>query len=771
MFLARPLKRLSTALSSLGRSYTFSGPIPWERVTLATPVVAISLVVGGVLVGIQQLGWLENWDLAAYDQMVRLRPVAADDERILAITITESDIRTYNNDDLPLTDAILAELLTKLAEHQPLVVGLDIYRHISQPPGHLKLAKLLRENQTLVPVCKIATSEENPGIPPPPQIPKERVGFSDLVVDSGGIIRRGLLFAKPTPQSRCQTPYSFSFQLAYAFLKKTKGIEPQTTPEQGVQLGKAIVKRLFENSGGYQNLDSRGFQILLNYRSPEAGVAILTLADLLTNQFEPEQIKDKIVLIGVSAESGKDLFYTPYSAGIEDNQKMPGVIVHAQLTSQIISAALGENSLFWFVPEWGEALWVVFLAFSGGMVAYLVRHPLRLASCGIALFGLILVSSGGIFLHGGWLPIVTPSLGLLSASTLVLGYMAYHTKQEHQQMVQLVEQQDRDLALLKNFLQKESDSKVHEAETIPWHTAQTELPPDAQEEDDDDDLDTVIAPEGEAWQPQSQLLAGRYKITEVLGAGGFGSTYLAEDSHLPNHPKCVVKRLQTASKDLRFLKVAQRLFSTEAKILGKLGHHSQIPRLLAHFEEEKEFYLVEEYIAGDLLADELRQAQRFTPQKVIDLLRDVLSTLDYVHSQLVIHRDLKPTNLIRSQHSGRLVVIDFGAVKQMQPQHLEGEEAKTVAIGTKGYTPPEQYAGHPNFSSDIYALGMIAIQALTGVTPNKIDVNVTTGNVKLETLLRDINPQLTMVLAQMVRYHFQERYQSAQAVLEDLKNL
>lgn len=769
MSLAQPLKRLSTALSSLRRSQVISWQAHWMRVSLATPVVAISVVVGGALVGIQQLGLLENWDLAAYDQMVRLRPQVKDDQRILVIKITESDIRNYNNDDLPLTDAILSDLLTKLAKHQPLVIGLDIYRHIPQPPGHQELAQLLQKNQTLVPVCKIA-NDDNPGIPPPPLIPQARAGFSDLVVDSGGIVRRGLLFAKPTPQSRCQATNSFSFQLAYTYLNNTQGIKPQNTPEKHVQLGKATFKRLRNNSGGYQDVDSRGVQILLNYRSPEAGVQILTLNDLFTNQFEPSQIKDKVVVIGVSAESGKDLFYTPYSAGIEDNQKMPGVIVHAQLTSQIISAALGENQLFWFVPEWGEAIWVVSCSLLGGVVAYLVRHPLRLATSETAIFGLILVSTGCIFLSEGWLPIVTPSLALVLSTILVMAYTKYQTEREHQQMAQLVERQDRDLVLLQELLKKDQHSAVHEAETVTWHTAQTELPPDSLAEDEDD-FATIIAPEGEPWQPKAHLLAGRYKITEVLGAGGFGSTYLAEDSHLPNHPKCVVKRLQTASKDQRFLKVAKRLFDTEAKILGKLGHHPQIPRLLAHFEEQKEFYLVEEYIAGSLLADELRQAQRFPPQHVIELLRDVLSTLEYVHSQLVIHRDLKPTNLIRSQHSGRLVLIDFGAVKQIKSPNPEVEEAKTVAIGTKGYTPPEQYAGHPNFSSDLYALGMIAIQSLTGVTPNKIDVNMTTGNLKLENLLREVNPKLTMILAKMVRYHFQERYQSTQAVLEDLHHL
>ena len=738
-----------------------------------TPVVVIALAIGSGIMGFRQLGMLEKWELSAYDQMVRLKPPVPEDDRLAIVTITGQDIKDYNQDDLPLSDKVVYDLLTKIEQHSPQVIGLDIFRHIPQPPGNQELTNLLKTSDRIVNICFTADEYEDengdPGLPPPPGVPEERVGFADLVVDPGGIIRRGLLFIEPPSNSKCQSRSSLSFQLALKYLENL-GIAPQTTPEGHVKLGKAVFKRLSVNSGGYQTLDSKGFQTVLNYRSSEASASTITLDELFTGDFPPNLIKDKIVLVGVTAKVGGDLKYTPYSAGLKDNQQMAGVVIHGQLTSQIISAALGETTLFRFIPEWGELLWILICSLGGGLIAYSVRHPLALVITESAALGGVIITTGILFLNGVWLPVIAPSLTLLLCGVTSVAYRAYHTNREKQEMVRLVEEQKRNIESLQILIKDQQDN-THTATTTPLHTAptdaQTELPPDGE---DDDEEATAIAPEGD-WQTEYSLLAGRYRITEVLGAGGFGSTYLAEDTHLPSAPSCVVKRLQTASKNERYLKIAKRLFETEAKILGKLGHHPQIPRLLAHFEENQEFYLVQEYIPGQLLSDELRQSQGFGEQQVIEFLQDVLSTLAYVHSQLVIHRDLKPSNLIRSQNNGRWVLIDFGAVKQIQPQDKAGEVRKTVAIGTKGYTPPEQFAGHPNFSSDIYALGMITLQALTGTSPHQIELEAATGNFKLDRYLEGLEPKLAVILTKMVRYHFQERYSSAQAVLEDLKNI
>src|SRR5919202_2712874 len=217
--------------------------------------------------------------------------------------------------------------------------------------------------------------------------------------------------------------------------------------------------------------------------------------------------------------------------------------------------------------------------------------------------------------------------------------------------------------------------------------------------------------------PQKPL-GGRYKIISQLGAGGFGQTFLAQDLHLPGHPQCVVKQLKPQVSDAKSLETARRLFDIEAQVLYQLGNHDQIPRLLAHFEDDQEFYLAQELIEGEPLSRELTGGVPWLEGQVIALLQDLLHVLAFVHQQNVIHRDIKPSNLIRRRKDGRIVLIDFGAVKQVSTQLISpkpGRTNMTISIGTHGYMPKEQLGGSPRFSSDVYAVGMVGIQALTEV--------------------------------------------------------
>lgn len=271
-------------------------------------------------------------------------------------------------------------------------------------------------------------------------------------------------------------------------------------------------------------------------------------------------------------------------------------------------------------------------------------------------------------------------------------------------------------------------------------------------------------------------IGGRYKIIRTLGGGGFGETFVAEDLQLPDRMQCVVKQLKPQSNDPFVLQTARRLFETEAKVLHMLGKHSQIPQLLAHFEENKEFYLVQELIVGNSLAEELTQPMPET--YVMALLLDILPILEFVHQQNVIHRDLKPANLIRRHQDGKPVLIDFGAVKQIRSQLATPDSTSiasnitnvTVAIGTPGYMPSEQSSGKPRPCSDIYALGAIAIQALTGMPPERLGDDPTTGEIVWHHLAT-VSPGLATVIDQMVRYDFRTRYQSATEVLEILRYL
>ncbi|MBD2018254.1 serine/threonine protein kinase [Microcoleus sp. FACHB-53] len=265
-------------------------------------------------------------------------------------------------------------------------------------------------------------------------------------------------------------------------------------------------------------------------------------------------------------------------------------------------------------------------------------------------------------------------------------------------------------------------------------------------------------------------LGGRYQIVQSLGRGGFGETYLAEDTHLPDHPLTVLKKLKPQSTDPFSLQLARSLFDTEVKVLYKLGTHNQIPQLFAHFEENQEFYLVQEYINGHDLSHAIQSGQRLPETQVIQLLQDILDILSYVHQQRVIHRDIKPANLMRRASDGKIVMIDFGAVKQVSTQlkHSQGQSVSTIAIGTPGYMPSEQSKGCPKFCSDIYAVGMVAIQALTGVEPLQLPIDPNT----LEIIWKNrasVSPNLADVLDKMVRYDFSQRYQSATDTLQALR--
>ncbi len=269
-----------------------------------------------------------------------------------------------------------------------------------------------------------------------------------------------------------------------------------------------------------------------------------------------------------------------------------------------------------------------------------------------------------------------------------------------------------------------------------------------------------------------QELGGRYRLIGHLGGGGFGQTYLAEDVHLPDSPRCVVKKLHPQFSDELSAATAKRLFETEARVLYHLGHCDRIPRLLAHFEEQDEFYLVQEYIDGDNLSHEVVLGQSLPEAEVIYLLRDILDVLAIIHQENVIHRDLKPSNLIRRRTDGRIVLIDFGAVKQLGAKvvSIRGHTTWTIAIGSPGYMPNEQLAGKPRFCSDLYAVGMIGIQALTGVHPRDLPEEGTTGEIRWRDRC-SVNPVFADVLDKLVRYDFRQRYQTAEIVLAELKPL
>lgn len=394
-------------------------------------VVLATVVITTLVAGLRHLGVLEAIELEAFDQMMRLRPDESPDDRLLVVAITEKDIKKIQEETI--SDQNLNQLLGKLEENQPLLIGLDIFRDIPIGTGRAGLLKRLQQSDRLITVCQTGDAA-NPGVPPPPGVPEDRVTFADQVIDLNGAIRRSLLFITPTATNTTKNSspvnanicddssthlLSLSFQLAIRYLK-TRGVEPEFTDTNQLKLGSKVFKRLEKNSGGYQNADVEGYQILLNYRSPKKPAKQVTLSDVLEGKIDPKLVKDRIVLVGYTAPSKKDDFQTPYSAGLQENFRMPGVVVHAQIVSQILSAVLNNRPLFWFWSEWGEVFWIAGWSLVGGIIAWRIHHPITFGLVGIVTLGGLFGISFIIFTQAGWIPVAAPTLGLIATATSVV---------------------------------------------------------------------------------------------------------------------------------------------------------------------------------------------------------------------------------------------------------------------------------------------------------------------------------------------------------------
>jgi len=287
-------------------------------------------------------------------------------------------------------------------------------------------------------------------------------------------------------------------------------------------------------------------------------------------------------------------------------------------------------------------------------------------------------------------------------------------------------------------------------------------------------LATLAATQTTSEWRDPNLLAHRYRIVRLLGQGGFGVTYLAQDTHRPGEPRCVVKQLRPTVRG-EGLATARRLFNREAETLEKLGTHDQIPRLLAYFEQEQQFYLVQEYIEGESLAQELQSGQPLPEPQVLNLVISILKVLEFVHANRVIHRDVKPHNIIRRASDRKLVLIDFGIVKCLEasfdPEHITRNQ--TVSVGTMGYAPIEQFMGQPVLSSDIYAVGVIALQALTGQSPEHLAPHPERGELdwRIHLGTNAVSEATGAVLDKMVRQHCKERYACVADVLRDIAQI
>jgi CHASE2 domain-containing sensor protein len=355
-------------------------------------------------------GLLQRAEWTMLDQFFQWQPAPAEEQRMAIVTITESDISKRG---WPLNDRLLTQAISNIRAQNPKVIGLDLVRNLPLEPGNRELVNLFQTTSNLFGIEKVI----EPQIDPPPILGnKEQVGFADLSQDLDGSVRRALLTIELSSDDIRE---SLAIKLALSYLK-SQGITIESLPDNKVRLGKAIFNRFTANDGGYIRADSGGYQILLNFRGREENFRTIELEKVLKNQIPPDFFRDRVVLIGVTAESLKDLFDTPYNGGLFPTpEQMPGVIIHANIASQLISSAMDGRTLIHTWPDPVEYAWILGCILFSTLLSWWIKSPQ------LILFGLILSSSVLIagfylaFMVGWWLPIV-PSLLAATSSAIAL---------------------------------------------------------------------------------------------------------------------------------------------------------------------------------------------------------------------------------------------------------------------------------------------------------------------------------------------------------------
>ncbi|MBN3905201.1 MAG: serine/threonine protein kinase [Nostoc sp. NMS1] len=257
---------------------------------------------------------------------------------------------------------------------------------------------------------------------------------------------------------------------------------------------------------------------------------------------------------------------------------------------------------------------------------------------------------------------------------------------------------------------------------------------------------------------------GRYKVIETLGKGGFGCTYLVRD--LTNNGQYAAKNLTFARNNSMFSKV-EELFEREVETMKELNH-SQIPEFIEYLKVNQELYLIQEYIPGVTLEEEITSGKKYNEEEIICLLNEILEILKYIHNlpKKIIHRDIKPVNIIRRKNDDKLVLIDYGGVKYFAQTKCMQSQTPPTVISSGDYTPPEQKGGEAKLCSDIYALGVTAIAAITSNNlPTDRNGEITCEN------LANISPELKRILSKMIKPLYEYRYQKVEEVLSELKNI
>ncbi len=413
----------------------------WRNVFLIAPTVTFCVIALKYTGGLQLLEW------ALLDQFFNWRPAEEVEERLLIVTVDEQDIAKVGQ--WPLSDALVAEIIQTIDRHNPAGIGLLFYRDLPVEPGHQTLQQVMRSTPNLIAVEKVIGQP----VPPPPTLDRlTQVGIVDLLLDADGKVRR-VLISYQNPQGQLQ--YSVGAQLALKYLQN-RGITPQVIKPRNkknrVQLGKSIFKPFTAYDGGYVRTNSAGYQILLNYRGDEEKFEKISLTQLLNQNFNPAKISGRIVLIGSTATSLNELFYTPYSSRLTEAPKpTAGAIIHANVISHLLSAAIEGRPTLKVWSEFGEILWIISWSFTWTIASSAALIPdsaknkliihLGQISVNIACGNFLLFTSSYLaFLQGWWLPVIPSAIALTSSSITLKIYQSFQVARDSEkQLIQSLE--------------------------------------------------------------------------------------------------------------------------------------------------------------------------------------------------------------------------------------------------------------------------------------------------------------------------------------------
>lgn len=403
----------------------------WRGVLITVPSVA-----GGLLI-LRLAGALQFMELVALDQMFRFRPSESADSRIVLITIDESDIKQVGQ--WPMSDAVLAQLISSIKQQQPRVIGLDIFRDLPVEPGHQDLINLFNSTPNLIGVEKVIKTAQGEVIQAPPSLKqRDQVSASDLLLDTDGKTRRSLLYLRDPKNPDDRSIFTLGARLAFLYLDR-QGIkrQPLNADQTRFRLGRATFTPLQPNDGGYVRVDAGGYQILSNFPRLSNSFRTISMTDVLQDRVPKDLIRksgdaplrDRIVLIGLTAGSLEDRFFTSYTTNSIDAPT--GVEIHALLTNQILSAALDGRPLLRVWSEPLEWLWIVFWSAIGAVIGWISQSPNQ-TIVRVALLGMMLLSSAyGLFLAGWWIIIVPSLLALVGSAITSSGYLLWENLKEY----------------------------------------------------------------------------------------------------------------------------------------------------------------------------------------------------------------------------------------------------------------------------------------------------------------------------------------------------